>query len=291
MKTIHLTVFLLSVQFLFAQQNIRNGDFELWDTLDCVVPEDWSRLYCAFLGTEHAVEMTSDSYSGKFAARLNTVYIGFAGTAVPGTLISSSQCSDSPNHCPGSPISDRPETLLGYYKYESTKNDSALITVHTTVYDTLIDSRVIVDSGSIFLHAASNYTPFEVPIQPHQPQLSPDSVLVVFYSFNPFSGESEGTLWIDDITLEFTTQTIDISTEVGVYLYPNPASEYLLIECAPDERIERVTLYHANGAMGYQSNPRQTDSYEIGISTLDPGMYIAVIELMHQVIIRKLVIL
>ncbi|HLF63333.1 MAG TPA: T9SS type A sorting domain-containing protein [Saprospiraceae bacterium] len=290
MNSIHLTVFLLSVQFLFAQQNIPNGDFELWDTLDCTVPEDWSRLYCAFLGADHAVEMTSDSYSGKFAAQLNTVYIGIAGTAVPGTLISSSQCPVFPNECSGSPISERPEKLTGYYKYESIKNDSALIIVQTTFYDTLLESRVIVDTGSLFLHAASDYMLFNVPIQPFQTQLSPDSVLVVFYSFNPLSGESEGTLWIDDISLEFITQTIDISTEVGVYLYPNPANEYLFIECAQDERIERVTLYYANGSMGYQSTT-SNDSYEIGISKLDPGMYIAVVELMQQVIIRKLVIL
>lgn len=291
MKNLYLLIFLLSFQILFAQQNLLNGDFESWDTVDCAVPEHWSRLYCQFLGTDHAVEMTSDSYSGNLAAQLNTVYIGFAGSAVPGTLISSSQCSDSPNQCPGSPISDRPKTLTGYYKYASTKNDSALISVHTTFYDTLLDSRVTVDSGSLFLHDASDYTLFEVPIHPVQPKLSPDSVLVVFYSFNPFSGESEGTLWIDAVGLEFTTQTIDFSTEAGVYLYPNPAYDSFHIECSKEDNlIERVILYHANGSIAYQSNLLQADSYGIDISKCDPGMYFAVVEMKEQVIVRKVLI-
>ena len=122
-KLIFILVLSITYSTGFAQAIINSG-FENWITAPqgWLDPSDWSTSNSTVPGGDSAVIRTTDSYSGSYAAEIQTVTIGFAGLPFAGILVNGSidftQVSSIDDLiATGTPITFVPTQLNGFYKY------------------------------------------------------------------------------------------------------------------------------------------------------------------------------
>jgi len=71
-----------------------------------------------------------------------------------------------------------------------------------------------------------------------------------------------------------TTSTTAAANRIDVLLYPNPASEYFVVD-ALGERIESVRLFDLNGRLVHQRDGRGMRLLEVNLNGVKPGAYLA----------------
>ena len=244
-------------------QQILNGDFENWSDVSYEEPDDWSTLNAATSdGPKDAVTKTTDSYSGTYALRLETIEalgdtIGFITNGIFGdsTIIG------------GHPFSIVFDTLVGNYKYSPIGLDTAAI-----LFNFLRNGN---DIGSVaqLLAATSNYRQFSVPFVLPQ---TPDTLIIYVYSSVSNVPAIGSTLFLDDLKLKSIITSLDkqhpdIQT---ITLYPNPTESVLKLQMEGlngkielqiiDQLGRRYFRYQFDGA-----NVNQ----EIDVSKLKSGQY------------------
>ena len=75
------------------------------------------------------------------------------------------------------------------------------------------------------------------------------------------------------------------NTEVEVSIYPNPVSDVIKINKAPDINVERISVFNLTGEIVLLA---KTD--EFNISKLNTGYYTAKIETDHGISFKKLIV-
>jgi len=156
-------------------------------------------------------DSTTDSYSGKHAALLITGSFSPMGTPIiiPGLVGTDSL--DIPNatiHV-GKRYTSKPLKFQGYYKYEPSGGDSALVSVLLTKYNTIASKRDTIGFGrQIIKNTVSTYTKIELPIDYYITTVTPDTLTLLICSSAGINlndlmhcqGSVGSKMWIDEIS-------------------------------------------------------------------------------------------
>lgn len=134
-----------------------------------------------------------------------------------------------------------------------------------------------------------NYTELTVPISYDVEDLVCDSLMIMFVS-SPFMNANSSTeMYIDDISFEFDYMSVESTERIRMSLYPNPASDYLLVSIENQTDLYDLTVYDVNG--------RQVKKLEhlIGetrmvVNELSAGTYFLKVQQKGNTTVRKFVV-
>lgn len=230
---------LLNRMSLFAQTQIPENGFENWTSSSLGTYDEpsggwWTSLNSLKnLGGPVTLEKTTDSYSGNFAARMETKQWGTF--LLPGLLVSGEFVTTSPFIIQGQPFSDTPLRFKGHYKYNSVNSDSAAIFAMLTRRNGSTGGRdTIAEAKLSVLNSVINYTEFDIPFNYFDVTATPDSIDIVFSSSSAgqnFEGQVGSTLFIDDVILEYGIGVEELMMqELNTILYPNPAYDFIYFD-------------------------------------------------------------
>lgn len=201
-----------------AQTGLPNMNFENWqmgsNSRDSLA--GWSSSNAVAMHPINAlVKDSSPAFQGNYSAKLITAPFGFVQYSKVSILING-QASFTWNggsgysvelvEGGGTPIDFKPSALKGYYKcVAASTNNQGLAEVYLTRYDSTMQKRDTVSSGSLDFTPVAAYTAFSVPLTDLMTGVVPDTIITIFYSSNPATVSSNGAwtdLYLDSLTLE-----------------------------------------------------------------------------------------
>ena len=208
MKTKVLTFTILSILYINTSfsQNVPNRGFENWEMRFLYdEPGYWNTgNQESFLGGVQTTLKTTDSYSGMYAMRLETVVTSdatFFGYAFCNGRITDGDLGDTLHFDGGIPISGAPDSLLGYFKFDIATDDTGLVLVSFKSAGKIISQNFYHISGT-----QSTYT--KLVFQIGTMVETPDTALVAFTCSNPENPLPGGWMQVDSIWFEGITDTI-----------------------------------------------------------------------------------
>jgi len=244
MRTI-CTSLLLFAAFSGSAQGISNTGFENWSIQQSyvtdTVPNNWSGLYC------NTVLPTTDAFEGSYAAKI-TGYLmcGIAqGTMINGQMPSSLQYIRG-----GTPFTGKPSSVSAYYKMTNAQTgDSAEAIVILKKYNFTLMRPDTIAFGYLALPPANNYTLFTVNLVDMQPNVQPDSIVIVFNSSKHYLIDwTTGvlpSLYIDKLKMPEAVTSVQEMENAGVNVlaFPNPYhSSFQLQIDAGNIALEELSL-------------------------------------------------
>jgi len=270
--------------FTSSAEQLPNNGFDNWTPLESEEPEDWfSTNYISLLSDSPIVTTKStDSYTGNFALRVETQEVSFLGEE-PDTIgyISTGTIGDEGIEG-GFPYSQQPYQLTGYYKYTPVGNDTAVVDVSFSKYNSGTGETDNLYEYLVQLTATSTYTQFVIPISLNE---IPDTANIAIGSSN-YGEEGNylgigSVLLIDDLQFEFIDGTSVPLFKDEVLIYPNPASDYTILDLSNVKgEIKSVIFFDAVGrkALHLENPARFGNTLNINTHKLNNGIYAYVIK-------------
>ena len=88
--------------------------------------------------------------------------------------------------------------------------------------------------------------------------------------------------------VDFNALGVDenVLTNLNISIFPNPVSDYLTIDNAGNNKIQKIDLYNTNGQLLYSTTSQET----INFSSFESGIYFIQLEIDNQQIITKKII-
>jgi hypothetical protein len=211
-----------------------NFDFEEWtkkyNDKDELMYEEplggfWTSLNrLRLLGGPVTTERTTESYHGKYAARLETKLFG--SFIITGMLLSGEfdpvKYSDKANFVnEGQPFFERVADFRGFYKYFGIDNDSASVYIGLTKYNKQLNKKDTIAEASEILSNCNEYKMFDLKLNYYK-DIQPDTIKIAIISsaggrnFGDSSTARVGSvLFIDELSLELLNGKI-IKINTGV---------------------------------------------------------------------------
>ncbi|HNQ68711.1 MAG TPA: PCMD domain-containing protein [Bacteroidales bacterium] len=195
---------------------LAGGDFESWITqtqgevsFETPSGDWWDGLnYLSVIGGPITATKTTDSHSGNYALKLETKWWG-EDLTVPGIMVSGYFNPDLPigeNLIIGKPFTKKPSQLKGYLKYFPADNDTLVIFLALTKYNSTLSRRDTVAKGEyVYCGIINTYTSFSVNID-YIKEENPDSIHLILLSSvsgKEMKGHAGSTLYIDGLSLYY----------------------------------------------------------------------------------------
>ena len=293
MKTIRiLTVFFVLFTGLASGQ-IPNSGFEEWINAGTHLNPAgwWTTNELVTSGSYYPVSVSSDHYPpgiGTFSMRLENNpallpdWAAF-GIAWTGNINGSDR--------PVFPVQGHPTSLWGYYKFLPENGDT--MEIHARLYFHGIDI-----SGGSFKTAKTTdmWTAFSLELSEYTVADSARIFLSACYDNDEPSPHGNSILYIDNLSFDslVTTRTDDLSDRKDVIVYPNPASDYLVVEMpvSRDLPVLNVELINSSGMLSLAKDKADnTGQLKLDLSSLSSGVYCMRITQGEQVMLKKIVVL
>ncbi len=208
MKTKVLSIIILGLVLLSTvySQNVPNGGFENWEMRFLYEEPVWwiTGNQESFLGGEQTAVKTTDSYSGEYALRIETVTNAentFFGYAFSNGRITDGELGDTLHFEGGIPVSAAPDSLCGYFKFDMATNDTGLVLISFKSAGNIISQNFYQITGS-----QNDYTRLVFQIETMAE--TPDTALVAFTCSNPENPQPGGWMQIDSVWFEGIADTI-----------------------------------------------------------------------------------
>jgi hypothetical protein len=207
------------INFALSQQ-ISNCGLEHWQSFTGYeVPDSFLTIDQVIFFGQPLVSKTTDAHSGQYAAIVQNGYVSVHGLLSYGRFEKIGQT----NYFYGWPFTTRPDTLRFWYKFIPAGNDTALAAILLSKWN---GNHVVIGSGIMqVFNNTTSYTLAEIPID-YSSNEAPDTIIISFissFNSNPTSGTM---LFIDDISLDYTTglkeETNNTSETFLLNAYPNP---------------------------------------------------------------------
>lgn len=232
---------------------------------------------------------SADPKDSDFSVRLVSTSV-MGGAAVPGMLTAGKMDIDFMNQTGdisgGIPYTQRPARFKGWYKYNPSGNDTALIAIWIK-HDTLE-----IGGGEVKIsNTTSGWTEFTVDIN-YSNNMTPDTINILFSSSSQRNNVPVGSaldidhIWLEGGSLGFTRS---FKVHTGFKLYPNPAKSYVKIIPELNTRVDYVNVYSSTGALVIH---KAEFDREIALNTsqLSNGLYFVEIRSNNASIVEKLII-
>lgn len=273
------TIVLIAITInIYAQ--IPNSGFENWNTVgDHENPSGWrsSNLFCS--GSFHPCTKSTDHFPasvGNYSIRLESnTSLSNCGSGDATTL--------SSNGMPFFLISGHPNSLCGYYKFNSMNNDSMLIFISFFYNGSLAGKNKFVTNTSTF-----TWTPFILPLT----YVSADSATISLQTFSAIFPVGNSVLCVDNLSFDnlVSSDTEWASERTFFDIYPNPASELATLNIyKTGSQNMTLNIYNIMGKL-ISSESIQQNQYEINTDDLSNGVYLVEIKTIDWTQKQKLVI-
>ena len=293
MKLSFIFIFLFGISLIVNSQQIPNGDFESWSfNGDYYEPDLWNTPNSvSYVFPFNVLTTTQDtsSFMGSYASRLETKEI--LGMAVPGLLTLGELTVDvfgnSSTISGGVPFNYRPFSIEGYYKYSPQPNDSALIGVFMLKHNSSSGITDTIGIGAFYESGSINiYTKFEAEIEYYTSE-TPDSMNIIVMPSdkdNPIIGS---ILYIDNLSFNYTTNSINIESEHNISVHPNPSSGIFNIIKPKD--LSEIRVSNLIGEVVYTCSTKESEA-SLSLSGCQRGIYILELFNNKERIIEKILI-
>ncbi|HTX89106.1 MAG TPA: PCMD domain-containing protein [Bacteroidales bacterium] len=270
---------------------IPNAGFENWiDHGNYADPQYWDTpnaetATLPIIGRAVVVKST-DAEAGNYSAKLVTQNIlgvgNIPGFITLGTLTVTLFPPDYTLHG-GIPINDHPTHLMGWFKFVPVGGDSCTIGILLTK----LNAGVIDTVGYGYfssLDTVTQWTHFSAWIDYVIAGEQPDTMNVMAISSAEETTLHEGTtLWVDDLSLDYTVGIDRQDPDAGIYVYNDRERKQLVFnfDLAKPEEVSAV-LYGMTGrpAAELPGSVMTKGSDALGYGSLPPGMY--VLEILHN---------
>ena len=291
MKTGLLILFSALCLSIFSQ--VPNTGFESWtETGGSPHPTGWS-------GAPYGVDTTTDASEGNYALLIWTWYNYSPGYACNGGSMAGFSDFDQA----GTPYTQKPVSLSGMYKFDTTNvdtYDSILVVAFLKKYNTTTQQRDTVALGIGRLPAASAYTPFTVNVTDLMPGTDPDSIVIILSSQRRIWNLSNATntcrmpfmdcayFYVDDLHLTTSTGIVELQDIFTPAVFPNPSNEYISFKykAIPDGLQETLTVFDNTGKTCYQGNINSI-SNKLKVKNFGRGLYHYTITSADKTVISK----
>ena len=249
---------------------LSNYSFENWTATSYDKPDGWSTINQLTGGVVSPVVQSTNAYQGSYAVELQTVEVmDFDGDTIRGVIANGDiAISDSLTSTGGIPYTLEPDSLMGYYVFDTQSADSAFGFIRFWNSTGNVEFQYFALSPT-----GSSYEQFGVPLSL---SAAPDSMMVLF-----IGGEEPGTsLILDEIMLtggNVGLQELNILNSIKTY--PNPASEELFYSFSIVQSSDiKSSIYDLQGKLIYDS-PLENFSpgeytQQLNIKDLNSGIYI-----------------
>ena len=271
---------LLLSPFVSAQNPIPNPGFENWTNGE---PDQWSTINRTLLGTTFtAVTIDNDNpQQGNASIMLETIteeVFLFGPVTMPGLITLGEIILDIENQTAtvdgGVPISGKPQSLHGWFRYLPAGNDLSILGIGLTRWNGT--SRDTLSYDYLTLGSQSDWQTFSLPVN-YLIGAQPDTMNLLFLSSNALSGTIlEGSkLWLDNLWIEFDETPVNQPEDrVNIRIFALENGRVLGVYGAthPGE----LQLYNLNGAMVFRSRMSAArESQSSALPALATGIYAA----------------
>jgi hypothetical protein len=257
---------------LSAQNPTPNAGFEEWTEVDFFgnffIPNSWDNLdsATALLGIL-TCQRTTDAHSGSYAVKLVTYAIVTFNDTVNGIVTTGNLIITPPYGIEGGiPYTERPDSISCWVKYQPVGGDSTMIQ-----FSLLEASGDTVGMAILRIGATvSNYTRFSAPVN-YYSAATPSLSRWMMSSSNGYKAIPGSTLYIDDLSLLFTTGVEEVQNASGMQIVNSLVTDQILLT-NPKNYFGQFRLYDAMGSLQL-SYPVTHSTEQYHLPRLANGMY------------------
>lgn len=267
MTRLFLTLALMSlVNFAITQQQIENSNFENWENQGTAEeePVNWSSLKTAdaLASTAPSVLSPDTGRNGGTCAKLEVKEVPLVGIKANGLMTNGRVHADfNPENGyvytePNNPqwntaCSDRPDSLIGWYKYAPQNGDKGKIEVILHIDQGSLpyngtQSNMIGRAKFEFTSEQAAWKRFSQPFN-YVNQQSPEYMLTTIASGDSTISQTGSTLWIDDISLVYNTN--DLNSHSKNITTINASDGYLFFSSHTNLEHQNYSIHSLSGAI------------------------------------------
>jgi hypothetical protein len=279
MKQAFILLMLCYLYQASAQNAIPNPGFENWENGGNFFnsyqnPQGWGTLNNAtsLLGVETVKRTTNSQFvhSGNAAIKLETFFIALLNRTVQGICVTGSINIDTEQVEGGLPYNLRPDYFSGWFQYYPAGADTGQAAAVLTKWNLLLQKRdTIAIAGKWFLQQNNSYQQFQSPFE-YWSEESPDTLMVILVSSSQFEPVVGSVMYIDDLSLNFSTTVQKPTSLSNISVYPNPASDFIHFEVSEQGTFE---VFGLNGTV-VSSGVVSSGINRIELTEWSPGNYI-----------------
>lgn len=218
-----------------AQNAIPNPGFENWQNEGTFFnsyqnPVGWGTLNSAtsLLGFETVKRVTNPQFvhSGNAALKLETFFINILNRPAQGICVTGTINIDTEQVEGGLAYNLRPDNFSGWFQYFPIGSDTGQVAAVLTRWNLLLQQRDTIGiSGKWFLEQTDTYQQFQEPFD-YWSDENPDTLMIILVSSSQFEPSIGSVMYIDDLSLNFSTPVQKLPEIQSISVYPNPASDY-----------------------------------------------------------------
>ncbi len=296
MKKIILITIIASISLSLCAQTFPDGSFEknwefftnptqgkadYWDFKDNYFLSTLNQLH-ELSGDQGDAPLTAfrseDAIDGNYALKLvsNTMVFG-EKLFLPGAAATLYIDFIGMDCIMGEPFTHKPLHLIGWYKCQLVKGDSAAIEV------ALKKGGNKIGEGKLMIYSDVNaWSQFNIPIT-YTSQASPDSIVVIFassagYDFTNIEtlmqckGQDGSTLYIDDVAFGYEQNVRELMMpETNIIISPNPAKDNLTM--AFEKPINGLIIVYDYMGKEIERYSLNGNSHQLNIAKYAAGSY------------------
>jgi len=185
-----------------------NGGLDLWTetSLGFEDPDDWNTPnFATTILQVYTTTKSTDAVEGQYSAKLETLSVG--GFNTPGVLTLGEFNVDYVNNTAvltgGIPFTSKPNVLSGSYKNFPVANDSTMVFVYFTKYNTTEAKTDTIGIGSMFsTETVNSWTSFSIPINFTSTE-DPDTMNLHVVSSNMLNPQLGSLMYVDNLVFEY----------------------------------------------------------------------------------------
>ena len=133
-----------------------------------------------------------------------------------------------------------------------------------------------------------NYTQLTVPVSYNEEDLTCDSLVIVFVS-SSFTNAKNSELYIDDISFEYDYLSVNSNERIQMNMYPNPATDFMVISPANQSEVYDIMVYDINGKQ-LKNVEQLTGDTRLSVNDLAAGTYFLKLKQSGSELVRKFVV-
>ena len=299
MKTNLFAALFLSSSFFYGQQQLQNGDFEIWENVGTATeePENWSSLKTADALASSAPQVLSRDIGriGGYCARMEVKSV--FGVAANGIMTNGRVhadfnpengyvYTDAGNQQWHTTFTSRPDSIVGWFKYAPQNGDKGKVEVILHVDQGRLpfnglEANIIGRAKHEFTQAQADWVRFSAPFN-YWNGGTPEFILTTIAAGDSTISKNGTILWVDDVSLIYNDPTVSITSIKTTELAINASNGYLLF----DDGLNAT--YRVYSSVGQLIQRGQTD-YKVPFAH-NSGVYFIEVTTQYEVVRRKLYI-
>ena len=261
MKITFLTACLFISGLIAAQQQLQNGNFEVWENVGTATeePENWSSLKTAdALAITAPQVLTQDAgRNGGFCARLEVKSV--FGIEANGIMTNGRVHADfnpengyvyteETNPQWYTTFTDRPDSIVGWYKYDPKNGDKGKVEVILHVDEGQLpfnglQANIVARAKVEFTQNQLDWVRFSTPFI-YWSATTPQYVLTTIAAGDSTISENETILWVDDLELIYNDPTSGLGDSQLLDVAINASNGFLYFDVDFDASY---IVYFASG--------------------------------------------